>query len=77
MKMINAICEWLWTHMSAIVATTMVIYIGLCNPFVTDKFQSIYKYPVTPLAAFGWDVVFIVIAAIMIIAERVLSKTEK
>ena len=67
MKFIDFICEvaeYIFRHWSAIVITGMIISIGMLNPFVVEKYQSIYTYPVTKTGAMVWDIMFVLMIII-------------
>lgn len=59
-KIGNTIAEYIWRHASAIFLMVNVWCIALCNPFVVDKFQGIYRYPVTVTGSIIWDVIWFV-----------------
>ena len=59
-KFIREVMGYIGTHWSAIFITDLVVSIGLLNPFVVDKLQAIYKYPVTKAGSIAWDIAFVI-----------------
>ena len=78
-KFIDFICEVMCysaKHWSAILITDMMLSIGLLNPFVVEKFQSIYRYPVTKNGAMVMDIVYIIIIIIAWNVDKWINKLE-
>ena len=73
-KIITAVVGYIWRHWSAIILTVIVYDLALVNPFVVDRYQSIYKYPVTSKMAIMWDIIFVLAAVMVIIVDRIAKK---
>ena len=67
-KFIDFICEvmsYISKHWSAIFITDIILSMGLLNPFVVEKFQTMYRYPVTKTGAMVWDIVFVLMIIVI------------
>lgn len=71
---IGEVADYIFRHCCAIIITGLVISIGFLNPFVVEKYQMIYSYPVTKTGATVWDIVFIVMIVIAWNADKYISK---
>lgn len=76
-KIIDGFVKYLMKHWSAIIVTDSVLSMGLVNPFVVDKFQSIYRYPVTRGVALIWDGVYIITIIVVILLDRWIEKLDE
>lgn len=63
-------------HWSAIFITDLVMSIGLLNPFVVEKFQTIYKYPVSKTGSIVWDVVFMLMIVFVWNLDKLIKRLE-
>lgn len=70
MNIVKVVYEWIGTHWAAMITTTMVINIALCNPFVVDRFQTMYKYHVTPMTSLLFDVLWTIMAIFSIYVDH-------
>ena len=74
---IGEVADYIFRHCCAIIITGLVISIGFLNPFVVEKYQMIYSYPVTKTGATVWDIVFIVMIVIVWNVDKYILKTLK
>ena len=59
-KIFITVADYIWRHLSMMLLMAFVFCIGLCNPFVVDKYQVIYRYHVSVIGSAIWDVVWFI-----------------
>ena len=73
---IGDIMAYIAKHWRAIFITDLVLSMGLLNPFVVERFQSIYKYPVSKTGSIVWDAVFMLMIVFVWELDKLIERLE-